>query len=106
MRPFKYQPPRFLFASRRATRQKAVVNRWILFLWAWAVVTTAQPTAPERPVVPAAAAAAPVYHVVRPGDSLSKIGKSYGVRVEELRRANHLTGDLIAVGRKLLIPVP
>lgn len=43
-------------------------------------------------------------HVVVPGDNLSKIAKKYGVKISDLRTANKLSGDLIRVGQKLIIP--
>lgn len=43
-------------------------------------------------------------YVVVPGDSLSKIAKKYGVKISDLRAANNLSGDLIRVGQKLVIP--
>jgi len=55
------------------------------------------------PCVPAhgAAAATPLIHVVRPGDTLSEIAVQYGVRLAELRRWNSLRGDGITVGQSL-----
>jgi LysM repeat protein len=43
-------------------------------------------------------------YVVLPGDSLSKIASKHGVKVNDIKRANNLTGDLILVGQKLTIP--
>lgn len=43
-------------------------------------------------------------HIVVAGDSLSKIAKKYGVKISDLRAANNLSGDLIRVGQKLVIP--
>lgn len=62
-------------------------------------------TPPERkpgssPKVPGAQ----VNHVVRKGDSLWKLGREYGVPVEELKRINHLETDLIRVGQVLILP--
>ena len=44
-------------------------------------------------------------YVVKGGDSLSKIAKSYGTSVAQLQRANGLSGSAIRVGQKLNIPV-
>jgi len=44
-----------------------------------------------------------VYTVQR-GDTLSHIALRYGLRVGEIKRANHLRNDLIRVGQKLDIP--
>jgi lipid-binding SYLF domain-containing protein len=44
------------------------------------------------------------YYVVRSGDTLSKIGKQYGLSVDELRRLNNMgKNDLIYLGQKLLV---
>ncbi|GIW47748.1 MAG: peptidoglycan endopeptidase LytF [Deltaproteobacteria bacterium] len=43
-------------------------------------------------------------YVVSKGDTLSGIGKRFGVSVDELKRANGLTGDSIRVGMELVIP--
>ena len=45
-------------------------------------------------------------HVVKPGETLSKIAKHYGVSLKSLRNANHLKTDRIAVNQKLKIPAP
>lgn len=43
-------------------------------------------------------------YVVRRGDTLWRIGRSFGVSVSALKTANHLTSDLIYVGQILVIP--
>ncbi len=43
-------------------------------------------------------------YVVKPGDSLSKIARQFGVKVADVRAANGLSGDLIRIGQKLKIP--
>jgi len=40
-------------------------------------------------------------HVVRKGESLSEIGRQFGLTVKELKRINDLTGNRIFVGQKL-----
>lgn len=46
-----------------------------------------------------------VYHRVRPGETLYRIGKAYGVSVNRLVQSNHLSDpSRIAVGQRLLIP--
>src|SRR5262249_33522563 len=46
-----------------------------------------------------------VYHQVRPGETLYRIGKTYGVPVEQLADVNHLSdASRLEVGQKLLIP--
>lgn len=42
-------------------------------------------------------------HTVKAGDWLSKIAKTYGVTVEQLRKYNSLKSDTIYVGQKLII---
>ncbi|HNU98950.1 MAG: LysM peptidoglycan-binding domain-containing protein [Verrucomicrobia bacterium] len=43
-------------------------------------------------------------HVVKGGENLTRIAKTYGVTVKELRAANNLKTDRILVGQKLKIP--
>lgn len=43
-------------------------------------------------------------YTVKSGDTLGKIAGQYGVSVGALQAANHLRGDLIAVGQRLTIP--
>lgn len=46
-----------------------------------------------------------VYHRVRPGDSLYRIGKAYGVSVQALARANRLRDpSRITAGQRLFVP--
>lgn len=47
----------------------------------------------------------PLQHQVQAGETLSEIALRYGVAVEEIRRLNNLSGDLIVVGQVLLVPV-
>lgn len=42
---------------------------------------------------------------VKSGDTLTRIGRQYGVTVKELRAANNLKTDQIKVGQRLKIPV-
>jgi LysM repeat protein len=44
-------------------------------------------------------------HVVRPGDTLTRIANRYGTTVKELRVANELKADRIVIGQKLRVPV-
>lgn len=56
------------------------------------------PTAPTRPV-------SNVFHVVKPGENLFRIGKVYDVSFEELAKANRLKdASQIYVGQRILIP--
>ncbi len=43
-------------------------------------------------------------YIVKRGDSLWSIAKKYNVKVEELKRANNLTTDLLSIGQRLIIP--
>lgn len=44
-------------------------------------------------------------HRVRQGDTLSTIGRRYGVTVSAIKQANHIRGSLIRVNQNLLIPI-
>ncbi len=62
----------------------------------------------ETPGAAAAPAAKPgetVTHIVRNGDNLFQIAKTYGTTVEKIKAANNLSSDIIAVGQKLVIEV-
>jgi len=43
-------------------------------------------------------------YVVKSGDSLYSIAKKYGVSVNELKKVNNLTSNLLSIGQKLVIP--
>lgn len=45
-------------------------------------------------------------HLVRRGDSLSKLSVVYGTTVAEIKAANNLRGERIYIGQKLVIPPP
>ncbi len=46
-----------------------------------------------------------IYHVVRPGENLFRIGKAYGLTHEELARVNGIKhADQIRVGQRIFIP--
>ncbi len=44
-------------------------------------------------------------HVVTAGETLFRISRTYGVGIDDIRRANGLVGDAIQVGQVLVIPV-
>lgn len=46
------------------------------------------------------------HHRVRSGETLSTIGRRYGVSVSEIKRFNKISGTLIRAGQSLVIPVP
>jgi len=59
--------------------------------------------APAQKPAPAASHSETVY-VVKSGDTLTRIAKTYGTTVKAIETANDLNGDRIAVGLKLKIP--
>lgn len=56
--------------------------------------TTAKKTQPAKPAE----------HSIKNGETLSSISKKYGVTIDELKRANNMTGDAIRAGKTLKIP--
>ncbi|RJF71995.1 LysM peptidoglycan-binding domain-containing protein [Deinococcus cavernae] len=54
---------------------------------------------PVKPV-----SAQPTRYTVKSGDTLGKIARQYGVSVAAIQGANHLKGDVIALGQRLTIP--
>ena len=62
-------------------------------------VSKSQPVAPK-----AAVTSEKRYHTVQKGETLYRISKKYGIRVEELRKLNNLSGNQpLKVGQKLLV---
>lgn len=45
-------------------------------------------------------------YVVRPGDSLEKIAKLHDTSIDEIKKINQLSHDLIIVGQELIVPSP
>jgi LysM repeat protein len=45
----------------------------------------------------------PAVHVVRPGETLYRISRRYGVSVDKVRKWNKLPDDIIEVGQKLIV---
>ncbi len=43
------------------------------------------------------------YYIVKSGDSLWSIARKYGISVDELKRINNLSSNMLSVGQKLLI---
>ncbi len=55
---------------------------------------------------PRAAHADQIIHIVQPGETLSRIAARYGVTVQAIVQANHITNpNLIYVGQRLIIPI-
>lgn len=46
-----------------------------------------------------------VLYTIKVGDNLYSIAKKYGVTVDEIKRLNGLTSDLLSIGQKLRIPI-
>ncbi len=44
------------------------------------------------------------FHVVKAGDTLWSISRKYNTTVEELKRLNNLTSDVLSIGQKLILP--
>jgi LysM repeat protein len=61
------------------------------------------PTPAETPMDLKAEQGSPVYHEVKPGETLFRLSKQYGVNVDTIRHWNHLEDDLIEVGQKLVV---
>ena len=65
--------------------------------------------APEVPAVSGVAESAtgsvrsPTIHVVKPGETLYRISRKYGVTVDKVRKWNKLPDDIIEVGQKLIV---
>ncbi len=66
-----------------------------------AAPSASPPAGPERG--DANGAAATRVHVVRAGETLGRIARRYGVRLEQLRRWNGLRSDRVAVGQRLTV---
>ncbi len=61
------------------------------------VSTPAAPAASD-PTAPA------TIHTVVKGDTLSGLSAKYQVPMESIKRANHMTNDIVILGRKMVIP--
>jgi cell wall-associated NlpC family hydrolase len=61
-----------------------------------------QPTAPAQPAKQPAKSEQAEY-IIKSGDTLSGIGKQFGMTVQELKMLNNLKSDMIFVGQKLLV---
>jgi LysM repeat protein len=56
-----------------------------------------------REFAPAVSAASGAVHVVKPGETVYRISRQYGVTVEKVRKWNKLSDDIIEVGQKLIV---
>ncbi len=65
--------------------------------------------APEAPAVPApteslfGGKSGQIIHVVKPGETLYRISRKYGLKVDTVRKWNKLPDDIIEVGQKLIV---
>ncbi len=66
-------------------------------------------SAPEVPAVPRSAESSlrgmqsSNAHVVKPGETLYRISRRYGITVDNIRKWNRLPDDIIEVGQKLIV---
>jgi len=44
-----------------------------------------------------------MYHEVKPGETLFRLSRQYGVQVDKIKEWNHLNDNLIEVGQKLIV---
>ena len=58
----------------------------------------------EKTTQPTAAPSGDIY-IVQRGDTLGSIALIHGLSVGQLKRANNLSGDMIRIGQKLLVPI-
>ena len=61
------------------------------------------PAAPEPAESSSGSMRSPAIHVVKPGETLYRISRKYGVRVDKVKKWNKLTDDIIEVGQKLIV---
>ena len=45
----------------------------------------------------------PMYHEVLPGETLFRLARTYGVKVDQIKEWNNLRDDLIEVGQQLVV---
>jgi len=66
-----------------------------------------EPLAPVMPIEPEApvpiASGGAVYHEVKPGETLFRLARQYGVQVDKIKEWNHLNDNLIEVGQRLIV---
>ncbi len=43
-------------------------------------------------------------HIIRPGDTLTKLARAYGTTEVDIKSANSLDSDILVVGKRLVIP--
>lgn len=55
------------------------------------------------PAFPDVDKGSPVYHDVKPGETLFRVARQYGVQVDQIKEWNHLRDTIIEVGQKLIV---
>ncbi|HKW29219.1 MAG TPA: LysM peptidoglycan-binding domain-containing protein [Verrucomicrobiae bacterium] len=68
-----------------------------------ATASPALPPVAKENIVPTASQSGTIY-VVKSGDTLTRIARTYGTTIKAIEAANELNGDRIVVGAKLKIP--
>lgn len=66
----------------------------------------ARVSVPEGASAPAVSSAATTTHIVHSGESLTKIAAKYKVSPAALQAANHMTGSMVKIGQRLVVPTP
>jgi LysM repeat protein len=61
------------------------------------------PAEPGPTDSPLGSMGSPTVHVVKPGETLYRISRRYGVAVDKVRKWNKLPDDIIEVGQKLIV---
>jgi LysM repeat protein len=69
-----------------------------------AIDPTTSPSTPPTPTSVAPSNGAAIIHTVVAGDTLSGISKKYKVPSAAIKQANHMTKDIVILGRKMVIP--
>jgi LysM repeat protein len=96
--PIAEEPAKPVESTATAAAPEAVANTSPL-----APVAKTEPAAPIAPVAPAPAVAKT--HELQPGETLTKVAKTYGVTVAELQAANNIDDPkTIRAGTALIIP--
>lgn len=57
----------------------------------------------QKPTTSALEGGAPLYHEVKPGETLFRLSRQYGVNVDTIKQWNNLQDDLIEVGQQLIV---
>ena len=69
-----------------------------------AVDPTTSPSTPPSTTSAVPSNGAAIIHTVVAGDTLSGISKKYKVPSAAIKQANHMTKDIVILGRKMVIP--